>query len=792
MNTTGFNFPPQRLSYKDKIKNDMEWAKEVIKLIKLNYMYTNEVYDNMVSNYDLYNNRINPKDFEYTCKLLGIKENTFPELEVYNKTSNKINVLLSEEEKRPFEYKAILINGDGIKTKVLEREAQLKEVINTYIQKLMQGENPELQDELEKVSESKYLSTKEKSANKLLNYFYRKEDIKGLKNDSFKHGLLAGLEVVWVGIENGNPKIEVINPTGFFYHKGGNTKFIEDGLFAGSTGYMTIGDVLDKYGEYMTEDEMDRIEKYAKGNVSRDAAEPHSDMRYYHEDFNIASMYGDDSNTMGDRETLRGQYGWNTFADIRVTHVEWRSQKKVGFLSGTDPESGELIEDIVSEDLVIPPYAVKKKNTDKPGYTYLWDSYSLVWGWIPEVWEGVIIFDDIFVKVGPKKFQFRSLDNPYKVKLGYHGAVYSATNSTPVSVMDRMKPFQYLYTMLMYKMKKLIALDKPPLIGLDTSMVDPKLGFEKTMYYLEELGIDFYNSLENADKVGASGRSGKMGGSQARTTINHIHNYIALMEAIDQQIGDVAGVNRQREGQVAPTEAVTNVQSQITQSSIITELMFQLHFKIWERVLGTLIEISKTAWNNSKVLQYILDDMSLITLQFNPDELLDSDFGIFLTNTSKEHMILHQLQQLGLTLMQNDKVDLASYINMLSSSSLEQVKDEIRHAQKKMEKLQQQMMQQQQEQAMQQQQLVEESKQKDREFELLKMRLEHDYDMQEAEVESFKFVNDQDINDNAIPDQLEIERFKLDKRKHEDAIRIKEAELKIKDKVANRPPKASS
>jgi hypothetical protein len=339
----------------------------------------------------------------------------------------------------------------------------------------------------------------------------------------------------------------------------------------------------------------------------------------------------------------------------------------------------------------------------------------------------------------------------------------------------------------MYKMKKLIAMDKPPAIGFDTSMIDPKLGMEKTLYYLEELGIDFYNSLENADKVGGSSRSGKIGSTTNRSTMSNIQNYIAIMDAIDIQIGDVAGVNRQREGQVGPTEAVTNVQSQITQSSIITELMFQLHFKLWERVLGSLIEISKTAWDNSKALQYILDDMSLMTLQYNPDELLDSDFGIFLTNTSKEHMILYQLQQLGLTLMQNDKVDLASYINMLSTSSLEAVKEEIKHSQKKMEKLQQQMMQQQQDNLMQQQQAAEESKQKDREFELLTMKVKHEYDIELAEIDSFKFQNENDINANAIPDQLEIAKFKLAENKQKNDQKNKEKELAIKEKIANKP-----
>lgn len=78
--------------------------------------------------------------------------------------------------------------------------------------------------------------------------------------------------------------------------------------------------------------------------------------------------------------------------------------------------------------------------------------------------------------MGPKKQQYRSIDNPFSVKLGYHGVVYSAMNAQPIAIMDRMKPFQYLYFIIMHKLKKLIAQDKGKIFHLDSTMLDPKLG----------------------------------------------------------------------------------------------------------------------------------------------------------------------------------------------------------------------------------------------------------------------------------------------------------------------------
>lgn len=50
-----------------------------------------------------------------------------------------------------------------------------------------------------------------------------------------------------------------------------------------------------------------------------------------------------------------------------------------------------------------------------------------------------------------------------------------------------------------------------------------------------------------------------------------ISNYVQLLQAIDQQISEVAGVTREAEGHTTPTSAVTNAQSNIQMSSIVTE-----------------------------------------------------------------------------------------------------------------------------------------------------------------------------------------------------------------------------
>jgi hypothetical protein len=128
----GISFPKQRLSYQEKIKNDRQWGKDMLDNLELYYHSSARTYDSNTnkgrngrseyqikkSNYDLYNNILDQEDFVRECNALGIEVGQMiDEVKPYNKTPNKIAVLLGEELLRPFNYRAVLINSEGIKTK---------------------------------------------------------------------------------------------------------------------------------------------------------------------------------------------------------------------------------------------------------------------------------------------------------------------------------------------------------------------------------------------------------------------------------------------------------------------------------------------------------------------------------------------------------------------------------------------------------------------------------------------------------------------------------------------------
>ena len=305
------------------------------------------------------------------------------------------------------------------------------------------------------------------------------------------------------------------------------------------------------------------------------------------------------------------------------------------------------------------------------------------------------------------------------------------------------------------------------------------------------MNLDIYNPLMNADQPGWSQR-GKVSGSTDMSLAQSISNYVQLLQAIDQQISEVAGVTRESEGHTTPTSAVTNAQSNIQMSSIVTEPYRFTHDKNWEQILSSLLQAAQVAYKGKHILkQTILDDLSVATLEINPDELTDVDLGIFVSNSAKDELSRQKLEALAQAAMQNDKAKFSDMIKMFNSTSTVELSKMIVQSEQEAEQSMQQQIQQQQQAEMQMQQ-------SQQEFELTKLQMELDNKIQIAEINSFARQMDQDSDDNGIPDQFEIQKFEiesklkakkleLDELKTKADIRQRDEELKIKNKVANKP-----
>jgi len=671
----------QRKSYSEKVKNDYEWAKKQIdSLISYGYRDTSAYnrtdssyltrYEVLLRSYRLYNNKVEQTDFEHEFNPFGInigqkKDFVAP----YNKAHNKINILVGELMGQPFPYRAYLVSEEGaratleVKNSLLDEyaKAQMEKQItlnflknvpdmtnekfttysNMLEEKYKDVMNPE---QIEEFITKKYLQPREKKANKILDRLMYEQTILDKKTDSFKHGLLSDEEHAWVGDINGRLHIKVLNPLGVFYHKSPDVKYIQKGDYAGYRTRMSVPDVLDIY-KNLSKKDTDTLTKDPQFSDST----PGREMTY---DFPHTSL-----EFLGHPGTnAEGQYGYSALHDVDVFHVEWRSQRKVGFLTYLDKQNNEQTT-IVDESF--------KLDKSNPSIV------SLEWDWVPEVWEGTRIGKNIYVDIRPVPNQEVDLDNPYEQELRYMGIIYNNMNATPVSVMERMRPFQLLYLIVMHKWKKLISREKGNKIPIDVSMLPGDIDMQQWLYYFEELDYYFYNSLENSDDARTANR-GAVDRTLVTSKTSEIINYIQILDYLDNQIGEIVGITPSREGQASPYTPVTNNQQSILNSSNITRYLFNAHQKHWENVINRAINCA-IKYGEGAFQGY--NGKTRETYSYTKEEFSNDKYNVYFSDSAKENQIYNEIKGLLQAALQNDKVKFSGAIKAIKSSSVSEISE---------------------------------------------------------------------------------------------------------------------
>jgi len=744
--------PPQKLSHAKKGK---EWRKSCVAAVAT--MGDGDVSNGRTTwarkqtNYDLVNSITNPKDFKHVLDPYGVGEakigNQPAKMRDINLIVNKINLLKGEEMSRPFNFQVVATNGEAESF----REEEMKKMLLKTAQQIIAKESgiPQLQEtdpntgepvepqtfkQVEEYAMSSIKDIREQWAADILKYLEHKENLALRFNEGWEHAMIAAEEIYYVGIVNGEPKLRVCNPLNCDFDRNPDNPNIEDGDWFREDRWMTGGQILDEYGEYMTEDEVKRLDNgQLKQNLNNDMV---PGFAYSKSDINSFEYGRNGSRTQSNNK----QY--------RVTHVVWKSMKKVGFVEYED-ENGDTQTGMVDETFKLTP------EMKASGYT-------LEWRWIPDVWHGTQI-GDMFLNIEPMPNQSRSMDNPSEVKLPYIGRVYNATNSVQTSLVDLLKPHQYLYNIVWYRLEMELAKAKGKKMVMDIAQIPRSEGIDldKWMYMFDNVGIAFINSFEEGkDKFqGQTSQFNQfsnidMGLSQA------VGQYVNILAKIEQLVDKIVGITPQREGSVQASETATATRMATNNSSYITEPWFYTHNEIKKKVLTQLLETAKFAYPDKKKIHYILDDVQRVFADIDMEKFADSDYGVFLSNSSRDNMIFTKLEQMAQMALSADKATFSDVIKMFKAESISELSNHIEKSEAK--KMEQEQAQMQAQQEMQQQQIEanEREKEAEREFIAEQNQLDREAKLQEAAIKAANF--DTDTADSGQIEVLEASKLAIE------------------------------
>jgi len=746
-----------------------------------------------------------------------------------------INTLVGELEGHPDTYR-VKAEGDVVNgARIREKSRLLKEYINQQIEEeinqglIDQGLEPDKADftsdeekqqydeqlaqakqALTPESIQKYMSTEwshiaEKWGNIQLEQTKKLHDLRRkmsvefedyLTSEScFRHYYLNGLGYTQ----------ESWNPIECFYPYDADQSDIEKRDYIGRTYKQTLAQVIDRFGDKMTGDELERlygkVGKYSKGDYKKDAhgnpitytdfnGNPYGQrVPWQNENFKYLPQVSQSTSVNFNTDPLfdsRVPYEYRMTGisgEYQVTEAYWKSQKKIGRLTWLNPETGVIEKVIVDETIVLPPKTKVKegnlssKDVDEDSaFSEKAFQPTIEWTWINEVWGGVKLFPlgshstsveinakPIYINVKPLPFQGKPDAFVYDAELPVVGLAPNTRNGPSQALVDLLKPFQIAVNLYMNQAYKMAEEDILPFLLMDNNAI-PKTkdwsgpdGFVKWMESIRSLQIGITDTRP-ANLMGANSGGQLPKVVDLDTTQRAMAKY-QMAQMARQMALEQVGMSNQRMGDINSQETATGVKTAVARSFVQTAPIFSRFDNYWQRTLKKSLDFAQfvQATDRDLIAATTNSDFSSAWLKLNGTDLLSIQLNVFVTNSQQDIRDLEISRQLAL---ENNTSELTAEDRfvMATGKSRTEIKDMLHNA--TLESQKQQQIKQQQEQA----KLDAAQKLQDETHAYLieKDRLDRLNDKEIAYIRTFSGKNNtttSDVNDNGTFDVLEYEKL---------------------------------
>lgn len=765
-----FDIPNQNISYADKIKDDNKWGKLTINAVIGRSTFTTNSWKLWLKKlYDYYNGNIDINDYKLITEPFGKPiEGEWADVENYPIIKPKVDLLRSEYNKRPKKDMVYVVNDDVVTNMTESLNDELNKSLETlFVNKLnelgvptgVESEEVELPERVKENFESTYLDKRAINGQKAINYIKVQQHLDEKLDLNFFHALVAGEIYSKKDVVHNEVTYETVNPLDIDFDKDPDLQFVEDGDWVVRRKYMHPSGIIDTFYDKLSEEDVKMIDTLA---IQGPAITSNSAIYF-------------------DRST--GFKQWSRL--IEVMHVCWKSRKKIGIVDFIDefgqPQSLEVDE-------------LYKATPDQ----------KLTWYWVSEVWEGYRIGTTLFVGIRPIPNQRANLDNLSKCKLPYNGRVMSNVNSTNISLVSLGLPYQKLYNATFHRMKLAMAKMKDDMALIDINWKPLNWSMDKWLEYADRVSMLFVDYSKDSVKMNATHQTRLQLASQT------IKLYTDLLAFIKQEWDELCGITRQRQGQINSSETVGGVERAVLQSSLITETYFTLFEQFKQRDLEGLLDYSKLAWINGKKASYVMPESAgIMYLDIDGSLHSETEYGIAISDSSKEQERVNAIKQLAQPMMQNG-IAASAIAEVLDSDTIAQAKTKLKVAERKLQEYEQFVAKQQQEGNMALEEKRKEALALQQEYALEQINRKGEWDMRKAELTALAIDEGDDnlaIQESMIEaglkeKELALKNKEIDsnimndlsRQNHERQLKdkdlqIKREEMKSKEKIANSKPK---
>jgi hypothetical protein len=686
-------FPKQNIPESQKT---IEWCKKNILAMLAYQNYTtkfNRERKKDYENYLLYNGVFDPKQFEYITDTYGI---TSPaRLVNHPMIAPKIDLLVGEFMSQPLDFGVEAVNEAAVVKKLdkkvkLVAEKVLKEV-RAEIEKELgitfeeEDMGLEIPDDIDKFLKLNGRETVEQMVFIGLQHLIQKYSLQHI----FKQGLydiaITSKEFYNCSVKQGDPYVRRVDPRSLIYDISSDTECLQDSAWVAEERYLTVNEIIDEYGDYLTPEQIVAVEKlrYESKDYFNKYNKPY---RWYFQD--------DASSPMR----------------VRIVTAEWKSIKMLKVkLSENKHDPETPFRKILPDD-----YKMKKgDNVEKKAYT--------------DIWTATMIGHDIVVNARSKPNQIRREDNYAVSCLSYVGVIKNNIDSITLSIVDSLKNIQMLYNIVMYHIELSLARSGGKAVVYDTSQKPKGISLDNVFYHAKNSGVIPINTKQEGNQVGGFNQFQQIDFTLSNS-VQQLINLKMMLEATAEQL---TGISRAREG-FTKSDAVGVNERSVMQSSLITQPLIANHVRTMDMVMNQLADLMKIAWGDGKRVAHFMGEAGAKMMKVT-SEIKNSDYAIYVKNTSKDKRDKEKIEALGQQVLSGAGAEgflqMIKVMNSVNAKDaevlLEQGLDAIRESQ-----------QAQQQQAMEMQQQASEAEQASKQAEMQLKQMDIDAKIKVAQIDA--------------------------------------------------------
>lgn len=383
---------------------------------------------------------------------------------------------------------------------------------------------------------------------------------------------------------------------------------------------------------------------------------------------------------------------------------------------------------------------------------------------------------DIYIIDEVDKDVVRTQDNPSKCTLSVNGVFYLNENSEPYSLVKACMTLQDKYDLLCYYRDNLIATSGTTGEWIDLSLIPAKLGvnfserIQKWLAYKKSgLGL-IDTSQEGRMASGQAPINTIFNGFDDTIKVQSIQAIQLAIDSIEQTVSSITGVFKERLNGISQKDAVTNVQTSVNNSFVITKQYYHQMDILTEEILIDCLNTGKKVYKKGLTGIINLGDKQQKIFTALPENFTVTDYGITVKTSSDITQEIEQMKQILPQLIQAQLLPADILFETITCKSLTSIKTRIRKALAK-QKAENNQLQQAMQQVQQLQQQLQESQKQIQKYEQQIQQLAKQADSfkqeelkQKMDLEWFKAQTDRQFKDRQAEEdakRTELERQQL-------------------------------